>query len=189
MRCCAPKLFLQSTQLSHHSVKNNYYQVCKRFMQFIAHLTDSFQPYQGRFLIVHDQLVFLITLLSCSTSASTTSESKQLALPNKVIKNIRNVTRHRNGQSVKSRQTSWEWQLLISIMDIHDVVTHYNNCAFLCACHVNITVFFALPPCCVVESYSRVCVLVDDHAIFYFNHRRDKVILHFCFRQCVSQCH
>ena len=55
--------------------------------------------------------------------------------------------------------------------------------------HVNITVFFALPPCCVVESYSRVCVLVDDHAIFYFNHRRDKVILHFCFCQCVSQCH
>ena len=28
-----------------------------------------------------------------------------------VIKNIRNVTRHRNGQSVKSRQTRWEWQL------------------------------------------------------------------------------
>ena len=106
-----------------------------------------------------------------------------------VIKNIRNVTRHRNGQSVKSRQTRWEWQLLISIMHIHDVVTHYNNYAFLCACHVNSTVFFALPPCCVVESYSRVCVLVDDHTIFYFNHRRDKVILHFCFRQCVSQCH
>ena len=106
-----------------------------------------------------------------------------------VIKNIRNVTRHRNGQSVKSRQTRWEWQLLISIMHIHAVVTRYNNCAFLCACHVNITVFFALPPCCVDESYSRVCVLVDDHAIFYFNHRRDKVILHFCFRQCVSQCH
>ena len=32
-----------------------------------------------------------------------------------------NVTRHRNGQSVKSRQTRWEWQLLISIMHIHDV--------------------------------------------------------------------
>ena len=29
-----------------------------------------------------------------------------------VIKNIRNVTRHRNGQSVNSRQTRWEWQLL-----------------------------------------------------------------------------
>ena len=49
-----------------------------------------------------------------------------------VIKNIRNVTRHRNGQNVKSRQTRWEWQLLISIMHIHDVVTRYNNCAFLC---------------------------------------------------------
>ena len=73
-----------------------------------------------------------------------------------VIKNIRNVTRHRNGQSVKSRQTRWEWQLLISIMHIHDVMTRYNNCAFLCAWHVNITVFFALPPCCVDESY--VCV-------------------------------
>ena len=58
-------------------------------------------------------------------------------------------------------------------MHIHDVVTHYHNYAFLCACHVNSTVFFALPPCCVVESYSRVCVLVDDHTIFYFNHRRD----------------
>ena len=46
----------------------------------------------------------------------------------------RNVTKHRNGQSVKSRQTRWEWQLLISIMHIHDVVTHYNNCPFLCAC-------------------------------------------------------
>ena len=75
-----------------------------------------------------------------------------------VIKNIRNVTRHRNGQSVKSRQTRWEWQLLISIMHIHDVVTRYNNCAFMCAWHVNITVFFALPPCCVDESYSHVCV-------------------------------
>ena len=53
------------------------------------------------------------------------------------------------------------------------MVTRYNNCAFLCACHVNITVCFALPPCCVDESYSRVCVLVDDHAIFYFNPRRD----------------
>ena len=74
------------------------------------------------------------------------------------VMNIRNVTRHRNGQSVKSRQTRWEWQLLISIMHIHDVVTHYNNCAFLCAWHVNITVFFALPPCCVDESYSHVCV-------------------------------
>ena len=71
-------------------------------------------------------------------------------------------------------------------MHIHVVVTRYNNCAFLCACHVNIAVFFAFPPCCVDESYSRVCVLVDDHAIFYFNHRRDKVILHFCFRQCVT---
>ena len=48
---------------------------------------------------------------------------------------IRNVTRHRNGQSVKSRQTRWEWQLLISIMHIHDVVTRYNNCPFLCAWH------------------------------------------------------
>ena len=82
-----------------------------------------------------------------------------------VIKNIRNVTRHRNGQSVKSRQTRWERQLLISIMHIHAVVTRYNSCAFLCAWHVNITVFFALPPCCVDESYSRVCVLVDDNAI------------------------
>ena len=51
-----------------------------------------------------------------------------------VIKNIRNVTRHRNGQSVKSRQTRWEWQLLIFIMHIHDVVTRYNICTFLCAC-------------------------------------------------------
>ena len=42
-----------------------------------------------------------------------------------VIKNSRNVTRYRNGQSVKSRQTRWEWQLLISIMYIHDVVTRY----------------------------------------------------------------
>ena len=82
-----------------------------------------------------------------------------------VIKNIRNVTRHRNGQSLKSRQTRWEWQLLISIMHIHAVVTRYNNCAFLCEWHVNIMVFFALLPCCVDESYSRVCVLVDVHAI------------------------
>ena len=105
-----------------------------------------------------------------------------------VIKNIRNVTRHRNGQSVKSRQTRWEWQLLISIMHIHDVVTRYNNCAFVCAWHVNITVFFALPPCRVDELLSYMCskdVLVDDHV--NFNHRRDKVInyyyLHFCFHQ------
>ena len=33
-----------------------------------------------------------------------------------VIKNIRNVTRHRNGQSVKSRQTRWEWQLDLLVM-------------------------------------------------------------------------
>ena len=123
------------------------------------------------------------------SSSNGTKALSQVSLFLQVIKNIRNVTRHRNGQSVKSRQTRWEWQLLISIMHIHDVVTHYHNYAFLCACHVNSTVFFALPPCCVVESYSRVCVLVDDHTIFYFNHRRDKVILHFCFRQCVSQCH
>ena len=32
-----------------------------------------------------------------------------------VIKSIRNVTRHRNGQSVKS---SWEWQLLISSIQV-----------------------------------------------------------------------
>ena len=55
-----------------------------------------------------------------------------------------------------------------------------------CAWHVNITVFFALPPCCVDESYSHVCskvVLVDDHV--NFNHRRHEVILflHFCFHQ------
>ena len=75
-----------------------------------------------------------------------------------VIKNIRNVTRHRNGQSVKSRQTRWEWQLLISIMHIQDVVTRYNNCPFLCAWHVSVMVFFALPPCCVDENYSHVCV-------------------------------
>ena len=67
-------------------------------------------------------------------------------------------------------------------MHIHDVVTRYNNYAFLCAWHVNITVFFALPPCCVDESYShvRMCskvVLVDDHV--NSNHRRDKVILLF----------
>ena len=43
-------------------------------------------------------------------------------------------------------------------MHIYDVVTRYNNCAFLCACHVNIMVFSALPPCCVDESYSHVCV-------------------------------
>ena len=48
--------------------------------------------------------------------------------------------------------------LLISIMHVHGVVTRYNNCAFLCAWHVNITVFFALPPCRVDESYSHVCV-------------------------------
>ena len=39
-----------------------------------------------------------------------------------------------------------------------------------------------IPPCCVDESYSHVCVpkmyiLVDDHV--NFNHRRDKVILLF----------
>ena len=60
-------------------------------------------------------------------------------------------------------------------MHIHDAVTRYNNCAFL-------TVFFALPPCCVDESYShvRMCskvVLVDDHVNFI--HRRDEVILFF----------
>ena len=64
-------------------------------------------------------------------------------------------------------------------MHIHDVVTPYNNCPFLCAWHVNIMVFFALPPCCVDESYSHVymCfkdVLVDDHVNF-----NDKVILLF----------
>ena len=75
-----------------------------------------------------------------------------------VIKNIRNVTRLRNGQSVKSRQTRWEWQLLISIMHIHAVVIRYNNCAFLCACHVNITEVFALPPCCVDELLSSMCI-------------------------------
>ena len=67
-------------------------------------------------------------------------------------------------------------------MHIHDVVTHYNNYAFLCAWHVSITVFFALPPCFVDESYSHVAmcskvVLVDDH--LNFNHRRDEVILLF----------
>ena len=97
-----------------------------------------------------------------------------------VIKNIRNVTRHRNGQSVKSRQTKWEWQMLTSIMHIHDVVTRYNNCAFLCAWHVNITVFFALPPC-------SKDVLVDDQILI--NKVILLLILHFCFRQCVSQCH
>ena len=133
-------------------------------------------------MTLHDQ--FMGTL----TAIPNDLDCKEIIF-SQVIKNIRNVTRRRNGQSVKSRQTRWEWQLLISIMHIHDVVTHYHNYAFLCACHVNSTVFFALPPCCVVESYSRVCVLVDDHTIFYFNHRRDKVILHFCFCQCVSQCH
>ena len=97
-----------------------------------------------------------------------------------VIKNIRNVTRHRNGQSVKSRLTRWEWQLLISIMHIHDVVTRYKICPLLCAWNVNITVFFALPPCCVDELLSCMCskvVLVDDHV--NFNHRRDEVNLLF----------
>ena len=65
-------------------------------------------------------------------------------------------------------------------MHIHDVVTRYNNCPFLCAWHVNIMVFFALPPCGVDELLSCVCskdVLVDDHVTF--NHRRDKAILLF----------
>ena len=67
-------------------------------------------------------------------------------------------------------------------MHIHDVVTCYNSCPFLCAWHVNITVFFALPPCCVDESYShvRMCskvVLVDDHV--NFDYRRDEVNLLF----------
>ena len=102
----------------------------------------------------------------------TSSQNKPKKEYKQVIKNIRNVTRHRNGQSVKSRQTRWEWQLLISIMHSYDVVTRYNNCAFLCAWHVNITVFFASPPCRVDESYSHVymCskdVLVDDHVNFY----------------------
>ena len=68
-------------------------------------------------------------------------------------------------------------------MHIHDVVTRYNNRPFLCAWHVNIMAFFALPPCCVDESlsYSHVCVSkmywVDDHV--NFNHRREKFILLF----------
>ena len=53
-------------------------------------------------------------------------------------------------------------------MHIHDVVTRYNNCPFLCAWHVNITIFFALPPCCVDESCILSCidVLVDDYILF-----------------------
>ena len=96
--------------------------------------------------IIHDKL-------SCKRNGNMLQ-----SYPLQVIKNIRNVTRHRNGRSVKSRQTRWEWQLLISIMHIHDVVTRYNNCTFLCAWHVKIMVFFALPPCCVDESYTHVCV-------------------------------
>ena len=41
-----------------------------------------------------------------------------------IIKTIRNVTRHRNGQSVKSRQTRWEWQL--------DFVSHVIVYGLLC---------------------------------------------------------
>ena len=95
------------------------------------------------------------------SESSDSGASKQLILKGEhCITSNRNVTRHRNGQSVKSRQTRWEWQLLISIMHIHDVVTCYNNRPFLCAWHVNIMAFFALPPCCVDESlsYSHVCV-------------------------------
>ena len=67
-------------------------------------------------------------------------------------------------------------------MHIHDVVTCYNNRPFLCAWHVNIMAFFALPPCCVDESELLSCmcfkdVLVDDHV--NFNHRREKFILLF----------
>ena len=82
-----------------------------------------------------------------------------------------NVTRHRNGQSVKSRQTRWEWQLLISIMHIHDVVTRYSNCAFLCAWHDSlpyhhvVLMRVTLMIVCVPKMYC----MVDDHV--NFNHR------------------
>ena len=63
---------------------------------------------------------------------------------------------------IAGKQDGNAWQLLISQnlsgMHIHGVVTCYNNCQFLCAWHVTIMVFFALPPCFVDESYSHVCV-------------------------------
>ena len=81
---------------------------------------------------MHDQFMGTTAIqqpfLSCLPVFYTLAVSMSCYISNvlQVIKNIRNVTRHRNGQSVKSRQTRWEWQLLISIMHIHDVVTRYN---------------------------------------------------------------
>ena len=61
-------------------------------------------------------------------------------------------------------------------MHIHDVVTRYNNCTFLCAWNVNITIFCAYH-CVVLMSYILSCidVLVDDEnkmgmAVVNFHH-------------------
>ena len=62
-----------------------------------------------------------------------TKECKQ------AIINIRNVTRHRNGRNVKSRQTGCEWQLDCVhphklIMPIHDLVRLYKLHIPVCMC-------------------------------------------------------
>ena len=64
--------------------------------------------------------------------------------------------------------------------------TLYTTIVHSCV-HVMLTSRYSLP--ChhvVLMSYSRVCVLVDDHVIFYINHRRDKVILHLFPPMCES---
>ena len=119
---------------------------------------QSERPWIATFWCLADRLELSLKVALRNTLFSTIDDILLRIYYLQVIKNIRNVTRHRNGQSVKSRQRRWEWQLLISIRHIHDVVTRYNNCPFLCAWNATITVFFALPPCCVDESYSHVCV-------------------------------
>ena len=63
-----------------------------------------------------------------------------------VIKNIRNVTRHRNGRSVKSRQTRWK----LDFVSLHKLIMHSHDVASFYS-YISITYFFV---CFHIEYYS-----------------------------------
>ena len=104
----------------------------------------------------------LVTIFSKLLSSSFTYDDPflqygcSLVVIVQVIKNIRNVTRHRNGQSAKSRQTRWKWQL--------DFVSPHK---LMISCIVMMWQVFTITHSCVHGIFNAGCF---SHAMICFQH-------------------
>ena len=83
---------------------------------------------------LHDQVLNSTRHVQCHAFNYKNNQSPVMHLVTTRIINPLVTNYNQEWPKRKSRQTKWEWQLLISILHIHDVVTRYNNRSFLCAC-------------------------------------------------------